>query len=50
MVAVNHDANAPANMALVTNFARSFFLSGAIAPMPPNSIPIDAKFAKPHNA
>ena len=50
IVAVNHDANAPPNIALVTNLAKSFFLSGAIDPIPPSCMPIDAKFAKPHNA
>ena len=49
MVAVNHEANAPPIIALVTNFAKSFLRSGAIEPIPPSCIPIDAKLAKPHN-
>ena len=35
-------------MALVINFARSFFLSGAIPPMPPSWIPISPKFLINH--
>ena len=45
IVAVNQDASAPPNIAFVTNLAKSFFLSGAIEPIPPSCIPIDAKFS-----
>ena len=35
-VAVNQDAKAPPIIALVTNPAKSFFLSGAMDPIPPS--------------
>ena len=50
IVAVNHDAKAPPNIAFVTSFARSLLRLGAIPPIPPNCMPIEPKFAKPHNA
>ena len=50
IVAVSHDANAPPNIAFVTSFARSLLRPGAIPPIPPSCIPIEPKFAKPHNA
>ena len=36
IVAVNQEARAPPNIALVTSLAKSFFRSGAIAPIPPS--------------
>ena len=36
IVAVSQDASAPPNIALVTSLDKSFFLSGAIDPIPPN--------------
>ena len=50
IVAVNQDAKAPPIIAFVTSRARSPLRLGAIAPIPPNCIPIEPKFAKPHRA
>ena len=36
IVAVNHDAKAPPNIAFVTSFARSLLRPGAMPPIPPN--------------
>ena len=36
IVAVNHDAKAPQNIAFVTSFARSLLRPGAMPPIPPN--------------
>ena len=40
----------PATKARTTIWARSVLRSGAIAPKPPNWMPIEEGFAKPHNA
>ena len=49
IVADKRDANVPANKALIPNSESSFLLLGAREPIPPIWIPIEAKFAKPHN-
>src|SRR5580698_1508657 len=43
-------AMVPASMALTPNLAKSFLRSGTNAPMPPICIPMEPRFAKPHNA
>ena len=43
-------ATKPTNRALAPSFAKSPLRSGAIAPMPPNWIPIEEKLAKPVKA
>lgn len=48
--AVKKHATFPAIMALTATLARSGFLCGAIAPRPPNCIPIDPMLANPHKA
>ena len=50
MDAVNHEARTPPIIALSTKFDRSLLRSGAIAPIPPNCMPIEPTFAKPHKA
>ncbi len=50
MVAVSQEARAPPNMAFSPTLARSPFLSGARALIPPIWIPMEEKLAKPHNA
>ena len=50
MVAVSHDAIAPPNIVLRPNCAISFLLSGAIPPIPPSCMTIEAKFANAQRA
>ena len=49
IVADNSDTIVPANIALKPSSINIGFTLGAITPIPPICIPIDAKFAKPHN-
>ena len=48
--AVRKQATFPHIIALTTIFARSGFLVGASAPIPPSVIPMEPKFANPHKA
>ena len=50
MAAVMKHATLPAIIARTTTREKSFFLRGAMAPSAPSMIPIEPKFAKPHNA
>jgi len=50
MHAVIKQATFPAIIARSTTLAMSDFRCGAITPNPPNIMPIEPKFAKPHNA
>ena len=47
---MSQEAIAPPNIAFNPTFAKSLFLDGAIALIPPIWMPIEEKLANPHNA
>lgn len=48
MVADSNEAKVPPIKALIPSLDNIVLFPGASEPIPPNSIPMDAKFAKPH--
>ena len=49
IAALNKEANVPAATDLIANLAITGRLLGAMFPKPPIKIPIDERFANPHN-